>query len=370
MKIAHLTSAHSRYDTRIYLKQCRSLARVGYSVNLVVADGKGSEVRDGITIHDVGVSQGRLRRMVSTTWRVYKQALSINAEIYHLHDPELMPIGLKLKRRGKIVLFDAHEDLPKQILGKPYLNRFSRFILSSFFSVFERLVCSRFDGVVTATPWIAQKFSKINPVAVAVNNYPMVGELDTGEINWLLKKNEVSYIGGIASIRGILQVVDAMKLVTTDVRLQLGGKFSEQAVEFSARASDGWQKVDELGFINRDEIGFVLARSVAGLVTFLPAPNHIDAQPNKMFEYMSAGVPVIASDFPLWRQIIEVNQCGLCIDPVNPRAIAQAIDYLVSHPQEAEQMGRNGQAAVYAQYNWAVEEQKLLQLYKSLVRKD
>ena len=81
---------------------------------------------------------------------------------------------------------------------------------------------------------------------------------------------------------------------------------------------------------------------------------------------MATGLPVIASDFPLWKQIIEENKCGLCVDPLDPKAIAEAIDYLVMHPAEAARMGRNGQMAVKTQYNWAVEEQKLLDLYKSL----
>jgi glycosyltransferase involved in cell wall biosynthesis len=148
--------------------------------------------------------------------------------------------------------------------------------------------------------------------------------------------------------------------------LQLGGKFSEKETEAEVKSYAGWQLVDELGFVDRVGVKNILAHAVAGLVTFLPLPNHIDAQPNKMFEYMSAGVPVIASNFPLWREIIEGNDCGLCVDPLNPAAIAEAIDYLVNNPVRAEQMGRNGQRAVQERYNWTIEEKKLLELYSSL----
>jgi glycosyltransferase involved in cell wall biosynthesis len=85
-----------------------------------------------------------------------------------------------------------------------------------------------------------------------------------------------------------------------------------------------------------------------------------------MFEYMAAGVPVIASHFPLWRQIVEGNACGICVDPLDPQAIAGAIDYLATHPEDAERMGRNGQRAVAAKYNWNIEEQKLLDFYAAL----
>ena len=129
----------------------------------------------------------------------------------------------------------------------------------------------------------------------------------------------------------------------------------------------GWQNVNEYGFLDRLGVRNILARSAAGVVTFYPLPNHVDAQPNKMFEYMSAGIPVIASHFPLWREIIEDNQCGLLVDPLNPEAIANAIDYLINNPQEARSMGQNGRRAVEEKYNWTIEQQKLLEFYQRIL---
>ena len=172
-------------------------------------------------------------------------------------------------------------------------------------------------------------------------------------------------IGGIAKIRGIGQVVKAMTF-TKGVRLNLAGKFSEQDIEKTTKSRSGWEKVDELGFLSRQEVADVLERSKIGLVTFLPSPNHIDSQPNKMFEYMSASIPIITSNFPLWREIVEGNECGLCVDPLNPKAIGEAIQYLIDNPAQAERMGENGRKAVEVKYNWPVEEKKLLDLYKDL----
>jgi len=365
-KITHLSSAHPRHDTRIFIKMCASLASRDYMASLVVADGKGNEIKDDVNIIDVGAkSGGRLSRMTKTVRRVYEKALELDADLYHLHDPELIPIGLKLKKLGKKVIFDAHEDLPKQLLGKPYLNRLTKFVLSNTFALYERWACQKFDAIVTATPFIRDKFLNINANSVDIKNFPLLGELEnTG--NWAEKNDEVVYVGGIAKIRGIEQIIQAVGL-TQGVRLNLAGNFSEKEVEITVKGYPSWGQVNELGFLTRQEVSAVLAKSKVGIVTFLPAPNHIDAQPNKMFEYMSAGIPIITSNFPLWKEIVEGNQCGVCVDPLNPKAIAEAIQYLINHPAEAKEMGKNGRLAVEEQYNWAIEEKELFKLYEELL---
>lgn len=168
-------------------------------------------------------------------------------------------------------------------------------------------------------------------------------------------------------IRGIKEVINACEFLKTPTRLNLVGRFSESAVEAEVKGWPGWNRINELGFVDRAGVCEILGRSIAGLVTFLPLPNHTDAQPNKMFEYMSAGIPVIASNFPLWREIIEGNDCGLCVDPLDSKAIAAAIDFIISNPERARQMGENGQRAVQVRYNWFVEETKLIEFYQTLI---
>lgn len=344
---------------------CRSLAAAGHDVKLVVADGQGNDEKDGVRVLDVGKSNGRRDRMIGATRRVLRQALALDADVYHLHDPELLPAGLKLKRYGKRVIFDAHEDLPKQILSKPYLHPMLRGTISTLAGGFERFACRRLDAIVAATPAIRDKFIGLGIAATDINNFPMLGELEA-EVEWSEKAREVCYVGGIGAIRGIREIVDAMALTKSGARLNLGGGFPEKEVKAHVETSPGWDRVNELGFLSREQVRETLGRSVAGLVTFLPFPNHIDAQPNKMFEYMSAGLPVIASDFPLWREIIEGNDCGICVDPLDPGAIAAAIDRLVDNPDRAREMGENGRRAIEERYNWGAEEKKLLALYEKL----
>ncbi|WP_323054383.1 glycosyltransferase family 4 protein [Pseudomonas sp. DCB_BI] len=368
MKIVHLTSVHSRYDIRIFQKQCRTLSGAGYDVTLIVADGKGDECVDGVQILDVGKPNGRLQRIFKATKRVFDRALSVEGDIYQFHDPELLPVGLKLKRAGKVVVFDSHEDVPKQLLSKPYLPPVIMRLISFAFLVYERFACKKLDYIFAATPFIRDKFLRINPACEDINNFPMIGELDAA-LAWDQKSNEVCYVGGVASIRGIEEVVNAFAHTTENVRLNLVGRFSESDVEQRVKQLPGWSSVNQLGQLERTGVKDVLSKSLAGLVTFHPLPNHVDAQPNKMFEYMSAGIPVIASDFPLWRQIIDGSNCGLLVDPMNPRSIALAIDTLAKDPERAKAFGENGRAAVSAKYNWDNESKKLLACYAKLSNK-
>jgi glycosyltransferase involved in cell wall biosynthesis len=356
-KVAHLTSAHPRFDTRIFVKQCCSLAHV-YDTYLIVADGNGNEVKDKVNILDVGKFNGRKNRILNAPKAVFEQALALDAEIYHLHDPELIPIGLKLKKYGKKVLFDAHEDLPNQIMSKHYLNAVSK--------TYEKYACAKLDGVVAATPFIRDKFFKINKNTLDINNYPKLEEFSSISID-TSKENQVCYIGGLADVRGIVEMVHAINLADSNTNLFLAGDFADKKLEQFVSEMEGWKKVNFLGYVGRDEIRKTLASSVAGLVVLHPTRSYLDSLPVKMFEYMCAGIPVIASDFPLWRSIIDNARCGICVDPLKPEAIAQAIDYYVNHPDEARLMGQQGRTAVLERYNWNIEENKLLNFYSSIL---
>jgi len=365
IKVCHLTSVHHRNDTRIFHKELPALAEAGFEVCVVVADGKGDEQRSGYFIYDVGSSANRLHRISLTTKKVFRKALEIDADIYHFHDPELLLIGKKIKKRGKKVIYDAHEDVPRQILSKYWINKYIRNIISSTTERFENSVCKKLDFIITATPFIRDRFLKINPNVLDINNYPVL-DLEKELPEWSDRENKVCYIGGLTKVRGITELIKSLSFVK-GVTLELGGTFSPEDYRDEIINTEGWEKVSEYGFINSKIVNGIMASSKAGLVTFHPEPNHINAQPNKIFEYMLAGIPIIASDFPLWKEIVKDNNCGICIDPLNPEQIADAITYIQQNPEKAEQMGQRGLQLVKKKYNWENEKEKLVSIYSKLI---
>ncbi|MGV7223408.1 MAG: glycosyltransferase family 4 protein [Nitrospinales bacterium] len=360
-KVCILTSVHLP-DIRIFHKEAKSLTKAGYDVTFVVQHDK-EEIVDEIKIIPLPKPKNRLERMTRTVWMAYRKALKIDADVYHFHDPELIPIGLLLKRHGKLVIYDVHEDVPRQNLSKTYIPAVFRKPLSVMIGALEAFSARRFDGFVTATPFINRRFLELGANAVNVNNYPLASELYTAEKQWEKKEKAACYIGGIAGIRGAFEMVEAIG--KTGYKLILAGDF-ESGLEDQLKRLLGWRQVETLGFVDREVFRATMARSMAGMVLFYPEPNHIDAQPNKMFEYMSAGIPVIASNFPLWREIVERAKCGICVDPLKPKEIAEVFQFIIEHPKEARRMGENGRKAVEKHFNWGIEEKKLFNFYKKL----
>lgn len=364
-KIIHLTTVHGRYDVRIFHKQCRSIATHGYDLTLVVQDGKGDENRDGFHILDLGLPpSGRVRRILLSPWRAYRSLRKVPADIIHFHDPELLPVGFLLKRGKRHVIYDSHEDYPRYILSKHWIHPVLRKTISVVFEVLENYVARRLDAVVCATPFIKSRFKRINPISIAVNNYPVQEEFQPTNEEQPFSRT-ICYIGCIARGRGITELLESLEILE-DVTLIMCGPFESKAYADELQSMAGWKFVDYRGVVGRDEVRRIMACSAVGVVTLLPCPHHINSQPIKMFEYMSAGLPLIASDFPLWRRIIEETKCGLCVDPSSPQDIARAITSLLSNKTLCRAKGSAGRKAIMSRFNWMNEFEKLLNLYKDI----
>ena len=362
INIVNLTSAHPRYDTRIFHKMCKSLAKK-YTVALIVADGNGDEIKENINIYDVGKVNSRKDRILNTTKKVLTKAIELDADLYHLHDPELIPIGIKLKKLGKKVIFDSHEDVPKQITAKHYLNNITKKILSFLYSKFEIYSLKKFDYVVSATPIIRDKFRNYGINSIDINNFPILDDF----INLIPNYNSktICYIGTLYETRGIKEIVQAVE--DLDVKLIIAGKFYDKKYENEVMNLKGWEKVDFRGFVDKEEIKNILKESIIGCVTLYPTPSYIEAYPVKMFEYMSAGLAVISSNFPLYEKFVLGSKCGVCVNPLDVVEISKAIENLMKDLEKVKKMGMNGKQAIKEKYNWENEEKKLIELYKKVL---
>ena len=369
VRVAHLSSVHARYDVRIFLKECASLVRHGYAVHLYVADAKDDETRNGVCFHDVGKSAGRLRRMLFRPWALWAAVRRNGERIVHFHDPEIIPAALLLHWQGVTVIYDAHEDVPRQILSKRWLPRGSHKLVARLFETLENFAARRYAAVVTSTPHIAARFAAAGARAVNVNNYPMNGELEVDRPAHIepaagAAPRDICYVGGISDIRGIKEIMQA--LPAANARLLLAGPFQTPGLEAQLRAMPEWQYVQYQGVVGRAGVRDILARSQLGVVLLHPVRNYLDSLPIKMFEYMSAGIPVLASDFPLWRQIIDTANAGACVNPLDPAAVVQTLTRMLDDPTRLRHQGEAGRQAVRARYNWANEERTLLDLYRGL----
>jgi len=366
VRVAHLTSAHARSDVRIFLKECRSLAAAGFEVFLIVADGQGPALIDGVRIVDVGPrSGGRANRALLTAGRVFAAAQQLRADICHFHDPELMPWGLLLRLSGAKVVYDAHEHVAHDILTKHYLPLPPALLrpLSFIVGRCELAAARGLNAIVAATPEILARFRKLPVLSEGVYNFPLGEELlQTGA--WDSRQLQACYIGGISINRGVREIAAAATHCRT--RIVLAGPLWDGLTAAQAAALPGWSQVSYRGVIPRGEVAGVMGGSRVGIVTFLPVVNHVNALPNKLFEYMSAGIPVVASDFPLWREIVSATGSGLCVDPCDPLAIAQAVDRLAGDEEFGAACGRNGARAVAGEFNWAAQAPKLVRLYEHL----
>ena len=369
-KIVHLTTVHTASDVRIFHKQAKTLVRVGYDVTLIAQHNK-DEVVDGVKIVALPKPRNRFVRIFKLTWQAFKLALRQRAHIYPFHDPEFLPISLLLKifTQGKII-YDVHEDVSKDILTKEWIPPFARKPLARLARFVEKQIAYRLDAIVLAGETIA--LSPRKSKLTVVHNYPSLSALAKTDLSREEQSDFILlYMGGITRLRGAVEMVRALEHISSDlkIRLELIGKFEPPHLEAELQALRGYKRVRFLGWLPWESALKCSQRAHIGLVLLHPTPAHINSLPIKMFEYMAVGLPIIASNFPLWKEIVEGNKCGLTVDPLNPKEIAQAIEYLLEHPELRQEMGENGRRAVIEKYNWEQEAEKLLALYQRLLER-
>ena len=367
-RFRHLTSVHDVDDSRILHRECASLARAGHDVAVIAGRPANGPV-DGVRIVGVGASRNRVDRMTRVAWRVLRAARRERADVCHLHDPELLWVGLLLKLGGHRVVYDVHEDVPKQIMSKFWLPRWARRPIALVAALVERFCAAVFDAVVAATPSIAERFPAAK--TTVVQNFPQLtfAESDDAAAPAEDRPYAFVYTGGLSAVQGVRELVATAALLPTGSKAVLAGPFVEDdAFEEEIRSSPRWAAVDYLGMVSRDEVVAAIGSARCGVILNHPVRNYLESYSTKMFEYMACGVPVVCSNFPLWARIVGDADCGVVVDPLDPPAVAAAIEKLAANPEEAARLGENGRRAVRERYNWEAEFTKLDELYRRLAR--
>lgn len=364
-RIVHCATTHRASDPRIFQKECRTLAAAGYEVVYVVPHDR-DEVVEGVQIRAVPRPKNGRERMTTTVRDVYRQALAEGPEaVCHLHDSDLLPAGFALKLAGRRVVYDAHEDTPKQMRYQHWIPRPLRQVAGAAAAVLEQAAGRWFDGIIAAEPENARRFPPAR--TTLVRNYPIVDELLADDALPYAERPPLAvYVGSITRVRGVGEMMEAVQRLPEELgaELVLGGPFHPANLEGEVRGAPG---VRVAGYLSRPEVAYWLGQARVGLVVLYPVRKYVESYPTKLFEYMAAGVPVIASDFPVWREIVDEAGCGITVDPHDVDALAGAMRWLFDHPDEAAAMGQRGRDAVRQRFSWAREAEELLAFYERLV---
>lgn len=365
-KVCHMTSVHGAEDVRIFHKECVSLVQAGYEVYLV--ERGESYDKNGVHIVGVGeISGHRLKRMTKGAKRVYEKALALDCDIYHLHDPELLPYGMKLKEKGKKVIFDSHENTAGAILEKKYIPALLRSLIHRLYVVCEKQACGKLDAVVTVTPSMTRAFESINSKAVEVRNYPCYcAEYSKPQMD----NNMIIFAGGITPQWNHHILLKALEQLPAYAYC-LCGTGNETYLR-KLQQMPAWERVNYLGRITHSEVQKELSKASVGVALLQPGKNTDGMNGTmgntKIFEEMMAGLPVICTDFKLWREFVDRYQCGICINPDNIDELVSAIRFLSENHDKAKEMGENGHRAVRDEFCWEKGKEPLLALYAKLCK--
>ncbi len=358
MKICMLSSVHSADDIRIVEKEARSLSEAGHDVTVVARSPRPS---------DPGRIEFKLIEVPPVPrwkrpWVAGRAALALaratGADVVQFHDPELIPFALLLKSRRCKVIYDVHEDVPADIYSKRWIWSWMRPAVARTMEVVERSAARRFDAIVAATPAIADRFRAYGAAVTLVRNTVRLDEFieptPTTE-----RRRQAVYVGRTSFDRGLVEMVEACAAV--GLPLVLAGTIGREEQVWLEKSSTD---VSYKGRLGRGEIAALLNRSLIGLNLLLPEPNYLLSLPTKLFEYMAAGLPVISSDLPKSKEIVEAAGCGFVVSLNDRAALLNSLSMLADNPERAIRLGLAGRAAVARNFNWRHDSVELNELYR------
>lgn len=369
VKICHVTNVHDTNDVRIFRKECVSLAKKKeYEVFLV---GPGSEDKEISGVKIIGAGQrplGRKDRMLKFAPAVIKKAMELDADIYHLHDPELIRFALNFKKIGKKVIFDSHENVLDSIDEKSYLPLLIRKIIKRYYHMLQKRVFPKIDGIIVVSPQMIEKHRLFNKNVLMICNFPLIDNIDNFKVVKPVKGRFI-FAGGVKEEWSHKEILSAIEDID-GIEYRIYGAEEENYVD-ELKMLKGWEKTYYGGKIPFNDVQLEIKKAQFCFALLKPGKNSFNQEGTlgntKLFEAMANGKPVIASNFILWKEIVEKNNCGICVNPDDKDEISSAIRYLLNCDRDTvEKMGENGIKAIKDKFNWSIEEEKLFLFYDKL----
>jgi glycosyltransferase involved in cell wall biosynthesis len=356
-----VNAVHKPYDTRIFHKEALSLIQAGWQVTIIVPHSH-SETVLGVEVVSVPLPKMGWEQLIKCPWYIFKEALKQPKDaVYHLHDSELLIIGLLLRITGRTVIYDAHEDTPLQISYQHWLPDWAKFFYRWFYFMLEKVCGWTFKAIIVAEPVIAKYF----PVSKTflVRNFPIAGVFNPARTKaYADRDNNMVYIGLLSRVRGLKEMLEGHRKASESINLNflIGGKFAP--VNLKEELFD-FYKATYLGWVNYETLVNILFNAKIGIIIPHPIERYRTNYPVKLFEYMAAGIPVIASKEGESASIVHEAQCGLLVNPLDTDQVCDAITWLIRNPVEAEKMGKRGREIILSKYCWEKESESLLRVY-------
>lgn len=367
-RIVHVTTSHDSSDNRIFHKECLTLRDAGHDVTLI-AQHDGADTVDGIRISALPRVSGLKQRIFKLPPVAMKVLEGVEADIIHYHDPELIPWMAKLRGKGATLVYDMHENIAVDIPAKSYVpgpvKPLARWVL-------PKLLRSWLRGqhVVFAVKEYPQLYPWIESHAVVQNLFKLENLPDAPSLN--TERFTLAYLGGMTAVRGCLdtlEVIRRLQVAGHDLGYEaIGPEMEDRIDEYQGLvAAHGLKHINFTGSLPLHDAYAHAAGCQAALLLFQPSPNHDNCCPNKLFEYMALGLPVVASNFSLIHEVVDSTGCGIIVDPKDIDEIVMAIEMLINDPLAAAEMGQRGQKAVHASYSWESAAKNLLGLYEGIL---
>jgi len=363
MKIVHLTSSHTRNDSRVFHKMCTSCAQAGHEVTLVLSDGKGSENDLDLNIIDVGSSWGRISRLVINPIKIALKVYKYRNCIFHLHDPELLLISFFLRGKNNKIIFDMHENMHMQILQKEWIgNYFFRKILSKLYLLIETILIKRLDSLIVVQPQMKKIYSHMNKNIIVIHNYAKVSKsINHIKDNNLNKKN-IIYAGGISEDRGLSNMIKLIQYLPQDYKLHIAGAINNQNKCSLNRINTSRIKIH--GLLNRKDLFKLYEDCSIGLILFNNVGQYHMTYSLKLFEYMQFGLTILLPNFGQWVDFNATYKVGFNVNTKDSKACSEIIRNLSIEQLNSFKEANKSKLLKY--FNWDDEFLRLEKHYMNL----